>query len=120
VGAVMAMGNRLVLAAPETAPLTATDFYQVLDTSDVPGGVVNILTGSHADLAPHLAGHMEVDACWSFSSADISGVIEREAAGNLKRTWVNYGQAHDFGAPQMDRFLEAATEVKTIWVPYGE
>ena len=120
VGAAMAMGNRLVLAAPESAPLTATDFYQVLDTSDVPGGVVNILTGSHAELAPHLAGHMEVDACWSFSSADISGVIEREAAGNLKRTWVNYGRAHDFGTPQMDRFLEAATEVKTIWVPYGE
>ncbi|CUH61279.1 aldehyde dehydrogenase family protein [Thalassobacter stenotrophicus] len=120
VGAAMAMGNRLVLAAPETAPLTATDFYQVLDTSDVPGGVINILTGSHAELAPHLAGHMEVDACWSFSSTDISSVIEREAAGNLKRTWVNYGQTHDFAAPQMDRFLEAATEVKTIWVPYGE
>jgi aldehyde dehydrogenase (NAD+) len=120
IGATMAMGNRLVLVAPEGAPLCATDLYQVLDTSDVPGGVVNILTGGHADLAPHLAGHMDVDACWSFSSADISGVIERAAAGNLKRTWVNHGRAHDFGASQMDLFLEAATEVKTIWVPYGE
>ena len=120
IGAAMAMGNRLLLVAPESAPLTATDLYQVLDTSDVPGGVVNVLTGSHADLAPHLAGHMDVDACWSFSSADISGVIEREAAGNLKRTWVNYGRAHDFRIAQMDRFLAEATETRTIWVPYGE
>ena len=116
-GAAMAMGNRAVLVASEPFPQAATDFYQVLDTSDVPGGVVNILTGSHADLAPHLAGHMDVDAVWSFSSSPISAVIEREAAGNLKRTWVNNGQTRDWSAQD---WLAAATEVKTIWVPYGE
>ena len=68
----IAMGNRVVLVASEPFPLAATDFYQVLDTSDVPAGVVNILTGDTADLAPHLAGHMDVDAVWCFSSADIS------------------------------------------------
>jgi aldehyde dehydrogenase (NAD+) len=119
-GAAMAMGNRLVLIAPESAPLTATDLYQVLDTSDVPGGVVNILTGAHAELAPTLAGHMDVDAVWSFSSADVSGVIEREAAHNLKRTWVNNGRAHDWTAAQARSFIDAATETKTIWIPYGE
>ncbi len=75
------MGNRCVLVASEPYPLAATDFYQVLDTSDVPGGVVNILTGSHDELAPTLAGHMDVDAVWSFSSSDLSAEIERQAAG---------------------------------------
>ncbi|MFN3143892.1 MAG: aldehyde dehydrogenase family protein [Paracoccaceae bacterium] len=119
---IIAMGNRAVLVASEPYPLAATDFYQVLDTSDVPGGVVNILTGSHAELAPQLAGHLGVDAAWTFSSSDLSGVLEREAAGNLKRTWVNHGRARDWMSPDAEgrAFLAAATEVKTIWVPYGE
>ena len=116
----MAMGNRITVVGSEPYPLAATDFYQVLDTSDVPGGVVNILTGDHAELAPQVGGHMDIDSVWSFSSADISGVIEREAAGNLKRTWVNHGGARDWSAPDADMFLAAATETKTIWVPYGE
>ncbi|KPA20511.1 putative aldehyde dehydrogenase AldA [Shimia sp. SK013] len=118
----IAMGNRVVLAASQTFPLAATDFYQVLETSDLPGGVVNILTGSHAELAKPLAGHMDVDAVWSFSGADVSAEIERESAGNLKRTWVNNGMARDWmGAEGEGRtFLQAATEVKNIWVPYGE
>jgi aldehyde dehydrogenase (NAD+) len=118
----MAMGNRIVLVAGESAPLSATDLYQVLDTSDVPGGVVNILTGSHAELAKPLATHMDVDAVWSFSSADISGVVEKGSAGSLKRTWVNNGRNPDWAGPTGEgkAFLRAATEVKTIWVPYGE
>jgi aldehyde dehydrogenase (NAD+) len=118
----VAMGNRVVAVASEPFPLAATDFYQVLDTSDVPGGVVNILTGVHAELAPQLAGHMDVDAVWCFSSGDLSGVVEKESAGTLKRSWVNDGRARDwFGrAGEGREFLEAATEVKTVWVPYGE
>jgi len=116
----IAMGNRVVAVASEPFPLAATDFYQVLDTSDVPGGVVNILTGSHAELAPQIAGHADIDACWSFSSTDLSAVIERESAGNLKRTWVNNGRATDWTTAHDDLFLSAATEIKTVWVPYGE
>ena len=118
----IAMGNTCVLVPSEVAPLAATDFYQVLDTSDLPGGVVNIVTGAHAELAKPLAGHMDVDAVWSFSSKPLSGLIEAQAAGNIKRTWVNHGQARDwYGAEGEGRsFLRAATEVKTIWVPYGE
>ncbi len=116
----IAMGNRIVAVASQPYPLAATDFYQVLETSDVPAGVVNILTGSHAELAPHLAGHMNVDAVWSFSSNDLSAVIERESTGNLKRTWVNNGRSRDWARAEGREFLAQATEVKTIWVPYGE
>ncbi len=116
----IAMGNRTVLVASEAFPLAATDFYQVLETSDVPGGVVNILTGSHAELAPHLAAHLDVDAVWSFSSSDLSRVIEAKSAGNLKRTWVNNGRTTDWSRAEGRGWLEQATEVKNIWVPYGE
>jgi len=65
---------------------------------------------------------MDVDAVWSFSSSDLSAVIERESAGNLKRTWVNHARSRDWSGPDGEgrAFLAAATEVKTIWVPYGE
>ena len=118
----IAMGNRTVLVASEAFPLAATDFYQVLETSDVPGGVVNILTGRHGELAGALASHNDIDAAWSFSSSDISAEIERASAGNLKRTWVNNGMATDWFSAEAEgrAFLDAATEVKNIWVPYGE
>ncbi|PJE27691.1 aldehyde dehydrogenase (NAD+) [Pseudooceanicola antarcticus] len=115
----IAMGNRVVLVPGQAGALSATDLYQVLDTSDLPGGVVNILTGDHAELAPVMAKHLDVDAVWSFSAADISEVIERESAGNLKRTWVNNGLGRDWEQAEGREFLEQATEVKTVWVPYG-
>ena len=118
----IAMGNTCVLVPSTPFALAATDFYQVLETSDLPAGVVNIVTGDGADLAKPLAGHMDIDAVWSFSSAPVSAVIEAEAASNLKRTWVNMGQARNWFGPQGEGriFLRHATEVKTIWVPYGE
>ncbi len=118
----IAMGNRVVLAASQPYPLAATDFYQVLDTSDLPAGVVNILTGVHSDVASSLAGHLDVDAIWSHSGADLSALIEHESAGNLKRTWANNAKGRDwFGTDGEGReFLHQATEVKTIWIPWGE
>jgi aldehyde dehydrogenase (NAD+) len=118
----IAMGNRTVLIASDPFPLAATDFYQILDTSDVPGGVVNILTGSHAELGPTLASHLDIDALWSFSGTDLSAMIEAKSAGNLKRTWVNNARTRDWTGPEGEgrAFLEAATEVKNIWIPYGE
>ena len=113
----IAMGNRVIITASEPFPLAATDFYQVLETSDVPAGVVNIITGSHAELAPTLAKHLDIDAVWSFSSTDLSTQIEKASAGNLKRTWVN--KAHAL-SPTAKEYLAAATEVKNIWIPYGE
>jgi aldehyde dehydrogenase (NAD+) len=69
-----------------------------------------------------MAKHLNVDAVWSFSGSDLSRQIEQGAAGNIKRTWVNNGQSRDWlGAEGEGRaFLQAATDVKTIWVPYGE
>lgn len=115
----IAMGNRVVLVPGQAGALSATDLYQVLDTSDLPGGVVNILTGDPAELAPVMAKHMDIDAVWSFSAAEVSAVIERESAGNLKRTWVNNGMGRDWEQAEGREFLEQATEVKTVWVPYG-
>jgi aldehyde dehydrogenase (NAD+) len=118
----IAMGNRVVLVPSWPAPLAATDLYQVLDTSDVPGGVVNIVTGDPAELGGTLASHLDVDALWSFSPRVDAHAIEAASAGNLKRTWLNHGGNPDWMSPAGGgrRFLDAATEVKTIWVPYGE
>mgnify|MGYP000563139457 CR=1 FL=1 len=110
----IAMGNRVVIAAPEAFPLAATDFIQVLETSDVPAGVVNILTGDHHDVASHMGAHMDIDAVWSFSGEQHTAPIEAASAGNIKRTLI----APVPPAPK--GMLEAATEVKNIWVPYGE
>ena len=119
-GAAMALGDASVLVASEPYPLAAWDLATVLEASDVPGGAVNLLTGAHAELAPVLAGHMGVDAVWSFSSSDLSGEVERLSAGDLKRTWVNHARARDWAAVPGREWLEAASEVKTIWIPYGE
>ncbi len=119
VGAAMATGNRLILIAPEAAPLLAADLYALLETSDVPPGVVNVLTGDHAELAPHAAGHADVDAVWSFSSSDLSAVIEREASHDLKRTWVNDGRGRDWDAAAAGEWLHHGTDVQTVWIPFG-
>ena len=118
----IAGGNTIVVLASETMPHSAVTFAEVLNSSDLPGGVVNIVTGAHQELAKPLAGHLDVDAVWSFSSTPLSAMIEAEAAGNIKRSWVNHGRSRDwFGAAGEGReFLRHATEVKTIWVPYGE
>ncbi|WP_187428245.1 NAD/NADP-dependent betaine aldehyde dehydrogenase [Roseobacter fucihabitans] len=118
----ISMGNRVILSASEIFPLAATDFIQILETSDVPAGVVNILTGTHDDVATHMAAHMDIDAVWCFGRKSLSREIEKASASNLKRTWVNNGVARDWmGTPrQGQEFLQAATEIKNIWVPYGE
>ncbi|MCL4155150.1 UNVERIFIED_CONTAM: hypothetical protein GTU68_045309, partial [Idotea baltica] len=116
----IAMGNRIVISASMPFPLAATDFMQVLETSDVPAGVVNILTGPHSDVSAALASHMDICAVWSFGDPALDAVIEEASASNLKRTWVQNGQAHDWHAPMAKDFLLQATQIKNIWVPYGE
>jgi aldehyde dehydrogenase (NAD+) len=116
----LAMGNRVVLVPSQAMPLVATDFYQVLDTSDVPAGVFNIVTGARDELAKTLAEHDEVASLWYHGSAEGSAMVEKASAGNLKSTWVNHGRAFDWNDPHADEFLRRATQVKNIWVPYGE
>ena len=119
----ISMGNRVVVVPSEHYALLATDFYQVLDTSDVPGGVVNIVTGDQGVLAEVLAKHYDIEGMWYWGSRAGSRMVETEAAATMKRTWVNYGLYHDWNdneQGQSPSFLRRATEVKNIWIPYGE
>ena len=119
----ISMGNRVIVIPSESFPLVVTDFYQILDTSDVPGGVVNIVTGNRDPLAKVLANHDDVEGVWYFGSKEGSQKVEYASAENMKRTWVNYGKYRDWFNPQHgegDMFLRHATQIKNIWVPYGE
>jgi len=119
----IARGNTVVVIPSEKHPLSATDFYQVLDTSDVPPGVVNIVTGNRDHLTKTLIQHEDVDSVWYFGSAEGSYHVEYESAANMKRTWVGYGLPRVWGDPEQGcghEFLHEATQVKNIWVPTGE
>jgi aldehyde dehydrogenase (NAD+) len=117
----IAMGNRVVVTPCPLHPLAATDLYQVLETSDVPDGVVNIVTGERDALAKTLAEHDEVACHWYFGGQTGVALVERASAGNLKATWCESG-ARNWLAPeaQGEAFLRRATQIKNIWVPYGE
>ena len=119
----ISMGNTVVAIPSERDPLVATDFYQILETSDLPGGVINIVTGSRDELAEVLAAHDEVAGVWYFGSREGGAAVERLSIGNMKRTWADLGQARDWYDPEQgegDEFLRQSTHVKNIWVPYGE
>lgn len=119
----IARGNTIVIIPSEKHPLSATDFYQVLDTSDVPAGVVNIVTGSRDHLSRILAEHEDVDAIWYFGSAEGSYHVELISAVNMKRTWVGYGEKREWVSREQgegEEFLYEATQVKNVWIPSGE
>ena len=119
----IAMGNRVVVVPSRHYALLATDFYQVLDTSDLPGGVINIISGDPEVLAEVLAKHYDIEGMWYWGSRQGSRMVEAEAAATMKRTWVNYGLYHDWEDDEQgqgETFLRKATEIKNIWIPYGE
>jgi aldehyde dehydrogenase (NAD+) len=117
----IAMGNRVIVTPSPIHPLAATDLYQVLDTSDVPAGVVNIVTGERDGLAKVLAEHEGVDALWYCGPADGAKMVEAASISNLKATWTD-SHARDWlsAEAQGREFLRRATQVKNIWAPYGE
>jgi aldehyde dehydrogenase (NAD+) len=115
----IAMGNCVVAVPSASHPLSATDFYSLLDTSDVPAGVVNIVTGEAHVLAKTLAEHDGVDAVWYAGDAEGAKQVEALSAGNLKATWT-CGAAIDWAKAEGREFLRRATQVKNIWTPYGE
>ena len=119
----IAMGNAVIAIPSERHPLSATDFYSVLETSDVPAGVVNIVTGPRDSLAKVLAEHDDVDAIWDFGSAESARAVEDASAGNMKRTWAPYGYSRDWldaARGEGREFLRESTHVKNIWIPSGE
>ncbi len=111
--AALSMGNAVVALASEARPLAAVNLYRVLEASDVPGGVWNILTGPHGEMVPTLADHMDLDGFWCFE-ADWRAEVERRSAANLKRTWA----ASDAEFRAADA-LRQATQIKNVWVPVG-
>ncbi|MBK8427799.1 MAG: aldehyde dehydrogenase family protein [Lewinellaceae bacterium] len=118
----LAMGNQVVVIPSETAPFSATDFYQVLDTSDVPAGAVNIVTGKKDELAAELSKHDNVDGIWYFGSKEGSKNVEYLSTDNMKRSWVNYGKYRnwlDAAQGEGEVYLRHATQIKNIWIPYG-
>jgi aldehyde dehydrogenase (NAD+) len=117
------MGNNVIVVPSASSPLSATDFYQILDTSDVPGGTVNIITGDKAELTPVLASHDNIDGLWYFGSKEGSKDVELKSAENMKRTWVNHGKYRDWTKAAQGEgreFLRRASQIKNIWIPYGE
>lgn len=117
------MGNRVVAVASQAHPLLATRLYQVFETSDIPGGVVNLLTGERDVLAKTLAEHDDVAALWYCGSEDGSRMVEMASAGNLKPVWSDLGRLRDWRDPrygQGSEYLRRASQLKTIWLPYGE
>ena len=118
----IAMGNRAVVVPSGRHPLIAGAFYQVLDTSDVPAGVVNLISGERDVLAKTLAEHDAVSALWYVGSQAGSAMVEKASTGNLKATWVNNGRQRnwlDTAQGQGRDYLRRAVQVKNIWVPYG-
>ncbi|MEQ1693617.1 MAG: aldehyde dehydrogenase family protein, partial [Gemmatimonas sp.] len=118
----LACGNRVVAIPSERFPLAATDFYSVLETSDVPAGAVNLVTGSRDVLSKVLADHDDVDAVWYVGSHAGATAVEKASAANLKRTWTEW-TGREWLDPRMGEgreFLRRAVQVKNIWIPYGE
>ena len=118
----IAMGNTTIVVPSEPHPLSATDFYSILETSDVPAGVINIVTGARDTLATVLAEHDDVDAVWYVGARDGARAVEFASASNMKRTWTFLDDRDwlDRDEGEGREFLRAATQVKNIWVPYGE
>jgi aldehyde dehydrogenase (NAD+) len=117
------MGNTIIIVPSETYPLITGDLYQLFDTSDLPGGAVNIVTGYSSQLLKVLAEHDDVDAIWCFTDEAGAASAKAYSTGNLKQVFTNEGRAIDWFKSEQGEgrwFLQHATQVKNIWVPYGE
>ncbi len=119
----IAVGNTVVAVPSERYPLILGDLYQVLDTSDLPAGVVNLVAGRPAELGKTLAEHDGVEAIWCFRSDEEAAMVRAASIGNMKQVWTNDGHEYDWFNPAQAEgrwFLQHATQIKNIWVPYGE
>ncbi len=118
----IAMGNSVIVIPSEKHSLAVTDFYQILETSDLPAGVINIVTGPADELAEVLAAHDDVEEVWYFGKTAGGEKVEAASIGNMKRTWVNQEQKWDWFNDEQSKgreFLRHATRVKNVWIPYG-
>lgn len=119
----IAMGNSVVLVPSRPFALVATDFYQVLETSDVPSGVVNIVTGDSAKLGTVLAKHDDVAGLWVAGTKTECTEACKLSIGNMKIIWTNNGKQLDWFDNQQSEgreWMRRASQVKNVWIPYGE
>ena len=119
----LAAGNTVVAVPSERYPLITGDLYQLFETSDLPGGAINIVTGYASQLLTTLAEHDDVDGIWCYGDEGVVATAKAKSVGNLKQVWTNEGRVIDWFDPKVAEgrwYLEHATQVKNIWVPYGE
>ncbi|HET8770012.1 MAG TPA: aldehyde dehydrogenase family protein [Gemmatimonadaceae bacterium] len=122
VAPLIATGNTVIALPSETQPLSATDLYTVLESSDLPAGVLNIVTGGKDALVKVLAEHDDVAGVWYWGTREGVKTVEMASASNMKRTWCHVGSPDwtDIAEAEGREFLRQATQVKNIWIPYGE
>ena len=119
----LAVGNTVIAVPSEAYPLITGDLYQLFDTSDLPAGALNIVTGYVSQLLKTLAEHDDIDAIWCYGDEPTVASAKAMSTGNLKQVWTNEGRLINWFDPKVAEgrwFLEHATQVKNIWVPYGE
>ena len=120
IGPIVATGNAVIVIASTTRPIPAITLSEVLATSDVPGGTINILTGDAAEMMPWLASHADVNALdlTGIADPDLATTLERDAAGTVKRVRRADPNAEWLADPGLSR-LRAFVETKTVWHPLG-
>ncbi|MFD1796377.1 aldehyde dehydrogenase family protein [Paracoccus aurantiacus] len=114
----IAMGNTVVVIPAQDDPVAAFDLAQVFDTSDLPGGVVNIVSGPKDELAQVLAQHDDVAALW-FCGVEGAAAVEKASTGNLKPVWSFANRDWSKPVGQGRSYLDHAVQWKTVWLPYG-
>ena len=119
----IAMGNRVIFIPGISNANIALELTQVIETSDIPPGVINIVSGDQNLLAEQLAGHAEVDSLWCWTTPSTVSLIESTSIENLKRLWCNKDNDRDWLIKKQSEgleFLRQSTEIKNIWTPYGD
>ncbi|HLP00155.1 MAG TPA: aldehyde dehydrogenase family protein, partial [Fimbriimonas sp.] len=115
----IAMGNAITAIPSYSNPLPALQMMRIVEASDVPAGVWNIITGTPDELEKTLGEHDGIQAIWHFGSEENGQMIQAVSAGNLKQTWCLLGKQIDWSATPSPEFLRRATQIKNVWVPYG-
>ena len=124
VGSIFSTGNSNIVVPGQKTSLIATELYQVFDTSDVPDGYINILTSKENALTSTLSLHENIDGIWYFGKdKSAKSDLIRNTVSNLKRFWCPEEQDIDWFSKNesfLNEFLHQSTQIKNIWIPYGE
>ena len=115
----ISMGNSVISIPSYVNPLPALELYRIIEASDFPAGVWNIITGTQEELEKTLADHDGIQAIWHFGTKEGGEMAQHHSAGNLKQTWCMLGKTLNWQVTPSREFLRRATQIKNVWVPYG-